>query len=48
VRLHFSAGVWCVPPPGIPLAAFVVVDVVPGEIAHRGGRRTYGVRGGVK
>ncbi|MEU9971775.1 hypothetical protein [Streptomyces sp. NPDC051014] len=46
VRLHPSAGVWFVPPPGIPLAAFA--GVVPGEIAHRGGRRTYGVRGGVK
>ncbi|MGW2685535.1 hypothetical protein ACWC6I_20570 [Streptomyces sp. NPDC001414] len=46
VRPHFSAGVCFVPPPGIPLAASAVV--VLGEIAHRGGRRTYGVRGGVK
>lgn len=37
-----------VPLLGIPLAACVVVDVVPGEIAHRRGRRAYGVRGGVK
>ncbi|GHB33355.1 peptidase [Streptomyces viridiviolaceus] len=31
-----------VPLLGIPLAAFVVVDVVLGEIAHRRGQRTYG------
>ncbi|MFJ9348466.1 hypothetical protein [Streptomyces sp. NPDC101237] len=37
-----------VPSPWIPLAAFVVVDAVLGEIAHRRGRRTYGVGGGVK
>ncbi|GGX87540.1 peptidase [Streptomyces minutiscleroticus] len=30
-----------VPLLGIPLAAFVAVDVVLGEIAHRGGKRTY-------
>ncbi|GGX75400.1 hypothetical protein GCM10010510_20000 [Streptomyces anandii JCM 4720] len=33
---------WYVPLLGIPLAAFAVVDVVPGEIAHRRGRRRYG------
>ncbi|MGW2959358.1 PepSY-associated TM helix domain-containing protein [Streptomyces sp. NPDC001220] len=37
-----------VPLLGIPLAAFIVVDIVLGEIAHRRGRRTYGGRGGVK
>ncbi|WP_395574717.1 PepSY-associated TM helix domain-containing protein [Streptomyces sp. BK79] len=31
-----------VPLLGIPLVAFVAVDVVLGEIAHRRGRRTYG------
>ncbi|MER6381322.1 PepSY domain-containing protein [Streptomyces sp. NPDC001250] len=31
-----------VPLLGIPLAAFLAVDVVLGEIAHRRGRRTYG------
>ncbi|MFI9611723.1 PepSY-associated TM helix domain-containing protein [Streptomyces sp. NPDC052023] len=35
-----------VPLLGIPLAAFVVVDVILGEIAHRRGRRTYGTGGG--
>ena len=30
-----------VPLLGIPLAAFMAVDVVLGEIAHRRGRRTY-------
>ncbi|MFF3905691.1 PepSY domain-containing protein [Streptomyces sp. NPDC001848] len=33
-----------VPLLGIPLAAFIAVDVVLGEIAHRRGRRTYGGR----
>ncbi|TQE26838.1 PepSY domain-containing protein [Streptomyces ipomoeae] len=33
-----------VPLLGIPLAAFIVIDVVLGEIAHRRGRRTYGGR----
>ncbi|MGN7141844.1 PepSY domain-containing protein, partial [Streptomyces pseudogriseolus] len=31
-----------VPLLGIPLAAFLAVDIVLGEIAHRRGRRTYG------
>lgn len=31
-----------VPLLGIPLAAFLAVDVVLGEVAHRRGRRTYG------
>ncbi|MFB9466767.1 PepSY-associated TM helix domain-containing protein [Streptomyces cinereospinus] len=35
-----------VPLLGLPLAAFVVVDVVLGEIAHRRGRRTYGTADG--
>ncbi|MFC9914558.1 PepSY-associated TM helix domain-containing protein [Streptomyces sp. NPDC127197] len=35
-----------VPLLGIPLAAFLVVDVILGEIAHRRGRRTYGSRSG--
>ncbi|MFF4896566.1 hypothetical protein [Streptomyces sp. NPDC001068] len=39
---------WFVPPPGIPLAAFGVVDVASGEVAYRRGRRTYGGRGIVK
>jgi hypothetical protein len=29
---------------GIPLAVFIGVDVVLGEIAHRRGRRAYGGR----
>jgi uncharacterized iron-regulated membrane protein len=33
-----------VPLLGVPLAAFLVVDVVLGEIAYRRGRRTYGDR----
>ncbi|MEU6801492.1 PepSY-associated TM helix domain-containing protein [Streptomyces neyagawaensis] len=33
-----------VPLLGIPLAAFIAVDVVLGEIAHRKGKRTYGDR----
>ncbi|MGW7238097.1 PepSY-associated TM helix domain-containing protein [Streptomyces sp. NPDC054804] len=37
-----------VPLLGIPLAAFIAVDIALGEIAHRRGRRTYGGRGGVK
>ncbi|MFF7474729.1 PepSY domain-containing protein [Streptomyces sp. NPDC008092] len=37
-----------VPLLGIPLAAFLAVDIVLGEIAHRRGRRTYGGRAGVK
>ncbi|MGW7426757.1 PepSY-associated TM helix domain-containing protein [Streptomyces sp. NPDC054813] len=37
-----------VPLLGIPLAAFAVVDIALGEIAHRRGQRTYGGRGGVK
>ncbi|RPE46113.1 putative iron-regulated membrane protein [Streptomyces sp. Ag109_O5-1] len=37
-----------VPLLGIPLAAFLAVDIVLGEIAHRQGRRTYGGRAGVK
>jgi hypothetical protein len=31
-----------VPLLGIPLAAFLAVDIVLGEIAHRRGLRTYG------
>jgi len=31
-----------VPLLGIPLAAFLAVDIVLGEVAHRRGRRTYG------
>ncbi|MFF7970163.1 PepSY domain-containing protein [Streptomyces sp. NPDC007905] len=37
-----------VPLLGIPLAAFIAVDVALGEIAHRRGRRTYGSTAGVK
>ncbi|MFF8423712.1 PepSY-associated TM helix domain-containing protein [Streptomyces sp. NPDC016566] len=33
-----------VPLLGIPLAGFIAVDIVLGEIAHRRGRRTYGAR----
>lgn len=33
-----------VPLLGIPLALFIAVDVVLGEIAHRRGRRSYGGR----
>lgn len=33
-----------VPLLGIPLAAFLVVDIVLGEIAHRRGRRTYAAK----
>jgi uncharacterized iron-regulated membrane protein len=33
-----------VPLLGIPLAAFLVVDVVLGEVAHRRGRRTYAAK----
>ncbi|MFJ4525818.1 PepSY-associated TM helix domain-containing protein [Streptomyces sp. NPDC088810] len=39
---------WFVPLLGIPLAGFLAVDIVLGEIAHRRGRRTYGSAGGVK
>ncbi|BCM65579.1 putative integral membrane protein [Streptomyces sp. EAS-AB2608] len=39
---------WFVPLLGIPLAGFLAVDIVLGEIAHRRGRRTYGDVGGVK
>ncbi|MEU6591192.1 PepSY domain-containing protein [Streptomyces sp. NPDC046881] len=39
---------WFVPLLGIPLAGFLAVDVVLGEIAHRRGRRTYGGAGRVK
>ncbi|MGW7256595.1 PepSY-associated TM helix domain-containing protein [Streptomyces sp. NPDC054834] len=37
-----------VPLLGIPLAAFLAVDIVLGEIAHRRGRRTYGSAADVK
>ncbi|GHI03427.1 peptidase [Streptomyces cellostaticus] len=37
-----------VPLLGIPLAAFIAVDIGLGEIAHRRGRRTYGSTAGVK
>ncbi|MFE1879140.1 PepSY-associated TM helix domain-containing protein [Streptomyces diastatochromogenes] len=37
-----------VPLLGIPLAGFIAVDIVLGEIAHRRGRRTYGSTAGVK
>ncbi|MGW0822937.1 PepSY-associated TM helix domain-containing protein [Streptomyces sp. NPDC002845] len=37
-----------VPLLGIPLAAFIAVDVVLGEIAHRRGKRTYGSRAEAK
>ncbi|MFJ9870591.1 PepSY-associated TM helix domain-containing protein [Streptomyces sp. NPDC101165] len=37
-----------VPLLGIPLAGFIAVDIVLGEIAHRRGRRTYGGTAGVK
>ncbi|MFD8817661.1 PepSY-associated TM helix domain-containing protein [Streptomyces sp. NPDC059627] len=37
-----------VPLLGIPLAAFLAVDIVLGEIAHRGGRRSHGSGAGVK
>jgi uncharacterized iron-regulated membrane protein len=33
-----------VPLLGIPLAAFLAVDIVLGEIAHRRGRRTYAAK----
>ncbi|MGW2639110.1 PepSY-associated TM helix domain-containing protein [Streptomyces sp. NPDC001348] len=33
---------WFVPLLGVPLAAFLAVDIVLGEIAHRRGRRSYG------
>ncbi|KOV93618.1 PepSY-associated TM helix domain-containing protein [Streptomyces sp. NRRL B-3648] len=39
---------WFVPLLGIPLAGFLAVDIVLGEIAHRRGRRTYGAARGVK
>ncbi|MEU6665711.1 PepSY domain-containing protein [Streptomyces sp. NPDC046727] len=39
---------WFVPLLGIPLAAFLAVDILLGEIAHRRGRRSYGGAGGVK
>ncbi|MEU2060583.1 PepSY domain-containing protein [Streptomyces sp. NPDC013455] len=39
---------WFLPLLGIPLAAFLGVDVLLGEIAHRRGRRTYGGAGGVR
>ncbi|MEU1010863.1 PepSY domain-containing protein [Streptomyces sp. NPDC005890] len=39
---------WFVPLLGIPLAGFLAVDIVLGEIAHRRGRRIYGSAGGVK
>ncbi|WP_225828730.1 PepSY-associated TM helix domain-containing protein [Streptomyces naphthomycinicus] len=39
---------WFVPLLGIPLAAFLAVDILLGEIAHRRGRRTYGSAAGVK
>ncbi|MFJ4952641.1 PepSY-associated TM helix domain-containing protein [Streptomyces sp. NPDC088760] len=39
---------WFVPLLGIPLAGFLAVDIVLGEIAHRRGRRTYASAGGVK
>ncbi|MEU6553878.1 PepSY-associated TM helix domain-containing protein [Streptomyces sp. NPDC046915] len=39
---------WFVPLLGIPLAAFLAVDIVLGEIAHRRGRRTYGSAADVK
>ena len=37
-----------VPLLGIPLAAFIAVDVILGEIDHRRGNRTYGERVGAK
>lgn len=37
-----------VPLLGIPLAAFLAVDIVLGEVAHRRGRRTYGSAADVK
>ncbi|MFI1356177.1 PepSY-associated TM helix domain-containing protein [Streptomyces sp. NPDC020898] len=37
-----------VPLLGIPLAAFIAVDVILGEIDHRRGNRTYGERAGAK
>ncbi|OXY88009.1 PepSY-associated TM helix domain-containing protein [Streptomyces diastatochromogenes] len=37
-----------VPLLGIPLAGFIAVDIVLGEIAHRRGGRTYGSAAGVK
>ncbi|MBL1086148.1 PepSY domain-containing protein [Streptomyces actinomycinicus] len=39
---------WFVPLLGIPLAGFLAVDIVLGEIAHRRGRRSYGSATGVK
>ncbi|MFG3009415.1 PepSY-associated TM helix domain-containing protein [Streptomyces cinerochromogenes] len=39
---------WFVPLLGIPLAGFLAVDIVLGEIAHRRGRRGYGSVSGVK
>ncbi|MFD7819579.1 PepSY-associated TM helix domain-containing protein [Streptomyces sp. NPDC059785] len=48
VLVPLAAGVavlgYFVPLLGIPLAAFVAVDVALGEIAHRRGKRTYGSR----
>lgn len=37
-----------VPLLGIPLAAFIAVDVILGEIDHRRGNRTYAERAGAK
>ena len=37
-----------VPLLGIPLAGFIAVDIVLGEIAHPRGRRTYGSTAEVK
>ncbi|MFD3610917.1 hypothetical protein ACFWXA_23095 [Streptomyces atroolivaceus] len=39
LRLHFHAGVF-IAPLGIPLAVFLAVDIVLGEVAYRRGRRT--------
>ncbi|WP_437114937.1 hypothetical protein [Streptomyces flaveolus] len=39
---------WFVPLLGVPLACFLAVDILLGEIAHRRGRRTYGSVSGVK
>lgn len=39
---------YLVPLLGIPLAAFIAVDVILGEIDHRRGNRTYGERVGAK
>ncbi|POX61069.1 peptidase [Streptomyces sp. Ru62] len=39
---------WFVPLLGVPLACFLAVDILLGEIAHRRGRRAHGSVGGVK